>query len=202
MTVRPYDPSDLDDLVEVCIGTADNGSDATGLLDDDLLWAELYLLPYLERHPDLAFVVEDDRGRAHGYIVATDDTDAFEAWFRDEWWPPRRAAYAASRDQNQADLVASADSRAPGVWAHEGTHPAHLHIDLLPDAQGKGWGTTLISYLAVALGHRGVPGVHAVASAENVGAAAFYPKAGFEELTAPQGSRAFGLDLQRDPAST
>lgn len=195
MSIRGYEPRDLEDLVEVCVRTADVGGDATGMLDDDWLWAEIYLLPYLERHPELAFVAQNDDGRAVGYVIGTDDTDAFDAWFAETWWPPRRAAYAGSANPRQRDLVASADARAAGQWAHASAYPAHLHIDLLPEAQGWGLGRTLIGRLADAIAARGVPGVHAVASADNAGAVAFYPRLGFVELDAGPGARAFGLEL-------
>ena len=194
MSIRTYEPRDLEDLVEVCVRTADVGGDATGMLDDDRLWAEIYLLPYLERHPDLAFVAENDAGRAIGYVIGTDDTDAFDAWFAGAWWPSRRAAYAGSANPRQRDLVASADARRAGS-ALTVAYPAHLHIDLLPETQGKGMGRALISRLADALAARGVPGLHAVASADNAGAVAFYPRLGFVELDADPGARAFGLDL-------
>lgn len=192
MTLRGYEPRDLEDLVEVCIRTADVGGDATGMLDDDRLWADIYLLPYLERHPELAFVVENDTGRSIGYIVATDDTDAFDAWFRESWWPQHRAAYTGSANPRQRDLVSSADARRAGS-ALAGAYPAHLHIDLLPEAQGQGWGRILIRRLVEVLAGAGVVGVHAVASADNSGAAQFYPRLGFEELEADPGARAFGL---------
>lgn len=40
------------------------------------------------------------------------------------------------------------------------THPAHLHIDLLPRLQGQGWGRRLITELAMALHAAGAGGLH------------------------------------------
>ncbi|GGO63910.1 hypothetical protein GCM10010910_17570 [Microbacterium nanhaiense] len=194
MNIRGYEPRDLEHLVEVGVRTADVGGDATGMLDDDRLWAEIYLLPYLDRHPDLAFVAENGAGREVGYIIGTDDTDAFDAWFARTWWPSRRAAYSGSANPRQRELVASADARRAGS-AFANAYPAHLHIDLLPETQGKGMGRMLIARLADALAARGVRGLHAVASADNAGAVAFYPRLGFVELDADPGARAFGLDL-------
>lgn len=85
--IRPYRPTDRAALYEICVKTADAGADATGVLSDDSLWGDLFAVPYAERHPDLAWVVESDDERTIGYIVATDDTDAFYTWFREEWWP-------------------------------------------------------------------------------------------------------------------
>ncbi len=85
--IRPFQPGDEAALSEICLKTADAGADATGIFADDDLWGEVFVLPYVARHSDLAFVVETDDGRVAGYIVGTDDTREFEDWFAGEWWP-------------------------------------------------------------------------------------------------------------------
>lgn len=191
--LRPFRPGDETAIAEVCVRTADDGADATGLLDDDALWPAVFALPYVARHPDLAFVAEVD-GRVVGYVVGTDDTAAFEEWFRREWWPAAGARWARPGAGRQAEVLAYADARG-AAGEHAGEHPAHLHIDLLPEAQGRGLGRLLIETFAEALRARGVPGVHLVASAANEGAVAFYPRVGFVPLASDEGSRAFGMRL-------
>jgi ribosomal protein S18 acetylase RimI-like enzyme len=61
-------------------------------------------------------------------------------------------------------------------------HPAHLHIDLLPSAQGRGLGRELIEWLCEELAGRDIPGVHLGVSADNTGAIVFYERLGFETL--------------------
>ncbi len=61
-------------------------------------------------------------------------------------------------------------------------YPAHLHIDLVPAAQGHGWGRRLIDTLREALAADGVPGVHLGYAVSNTDAAAFYRRLGFREL--------------------
>ncbi len=61
-------------------------------------------------------------------------------------------------------------------------YPAHLHIDLLPAAQGQGWGKKLIGRLRSELADVGVPGVFAALDAENATARGFYERIGFTEL--------------------
>ena len=85
--IRPFQHGDEPAIAEVCLKTADDGVDATGIFDDDAIWAEIFVLPYAARHPDLAYVVETDDGRVAGYLVCTPDTEAFEQWFATEWWP-------------------------------------------------------------------------------------------------------------------
>lgn len=192
--IRPFAAGDEPALADICLLTADHGEDATGILSDDAIWAEIFVLPYVARHPDLAFVVEGDDGRARGYIVCAPDTDAFGAWFRDEWWP----AFADSRprpaDRGARDGIlehAYAQGASASPFAAE--FPAHLHIDLLPELQGQGWGRRLIESLTEELRSRGVPGLHLEASVDNAGALAFYPRVGF--LPIPDAPGAFGMRL-------
>lgn len=194
--IRSFRPGDESALAEICLRTADAGGDATGIFEDDDIWAHVWVLPYLERHPDLAFVVEDG-GVVAGYVVATPDTDAFERWFHDEWWP-RHAHRWPKPDRNVTPqdgtlLYAYGRGEKPEPYAAE--FPAHLHIDLLPRAQGKGAGRRLIETLFAALRERGVPGLHLVASAGNTGAMAFYTRIGLAPLPSPAGARAYGVTL-------
>ncbi|MGK3951279.1 GNAT family N-acetyltransferase [Microbacterium sp. I2] len=196
--IRPFHPGDEPALAEVCLRTADAGADASGVLDDDDLWAEIFVLPYVERHPDFAFVVEAEHGRVVGYIVSAPDTAAFEAWFETQWWPRHAARWPepGADDSRQAGILRYAYGRRGAQAQPFGEeYPAHLHIDLLPEAQGMGLGRQLIARLELALRGAGVRGLHLVASAENSGAIAFYPRVGFEPLASPDGTQAFGKVL-------
>ncbi|MBB2975243.1 NAD dependent epimerase/dehydratase family enzyme/ribosomal protein S18 acetylase RimI-like enzyme [Microbacterium endophyticum] len=194
--LRSYRPTDDEALAEVCLRTADAGADATGLLPDDDLWAEIFVLPYVARHPDLAFVVVDDDDRAIGYIVGTDNTREFEEWFASEWWPRFAdrwpAPDAAAESTRETDILRYAYNLRPGSDPHGGTYPAHLHIDLLPGAQGQGWGRFLITAFTAVLRERGIAGVHFAANAENSGALAFYDRLGFDRLDSERGEQVFG----------
>jgi len=195
--IRPFRPGDEPALSEICLRTADAGSDATGIFEDDAIWGHIWALPYVERHPDLAFVVEDENGTPMGYVVATDDTDGFEEWFRTQWWPrfanrwPKPEAEVTRQDGTL--LYAYGRGEKPERYAAD--FPAHLHIDLLPQAQGQGAGRRLIETLFAALRERGVGGLHLVASAENTGAMAFYTRLGFAALPSSPGSSAYGMRL-------
>ncbi|MFG6504611.1 GNAT family N-acetyltransferase [Microbacterium sp. P05] len=196
--IRPFRPGDEAALAEVCVRTAWAGADGTGRYSDDAIWPEIFVLPYVARHPDLAFVVETGDGRVAGYIVGASDTRAFEAWFREEWWPPRAVRWQhpgpddTSAEAGTLRYAAARGGEEDPVWAQ---YPAHLHIDLLPELQGEGWGRRLIDTLVEALRAEGVTGLHLVASADNAGALAFYPRVGFHPLPSPEGVQVFGRAL-------
>ncbi|MDP3951904.1 GNAT family N-acetyltransferase [Microbacterium sp.] len=193
-SIRPYRADDRSALLEICLKTADAGGDATGMFSDDDLWGLLFAVPYSERHPDLCWIVEADDGRAIGYIVATDDTDAFEQWFRDEWWPQfaERFPRPDAAESPEEKMIEYGYRRGPGQNPNTEQYPAHLHIDLLPETQGQGLGRRLIETLFAELRRRGVKGLHLGMNPANEGAAAFYERLGMERLPADEGSRSYG----------
>ncbi len=64
-----------------------------------------------------------------------------------------------------------------------GEYPSHLHIDLLEEAQGRGYGRRMLESVMDGLRKRGSPGAHLGVSMLNESALGFYRRLGFEELT-------------------
>ncbi|ORX40320.1 N-acetyltransferase GCN5 [Kockovaella imperatae] len=204
LTIRPFRSGDEPSLAKICCETGNNGKDGTGLLSDDRLWGDIWVLPYVKRDPQLAWVVEDLDGQVIGYTVGTDDSDAFNQWYKESWWPAESKKYerpptssgGPSREQTFFKIADETGSTPLNSSLRE--YPAHLHIDLLPPAQGKGLGRKMIRTLLQAMQDRGIKGVHLGASAENHSACAFYQKIGFGEVpTQDKGSRIFVWDLTK-----
>lgn len=97
--------------------------------------------------------------------------------------------------ERQQELLRYGDGRGPGNEKQAVEYPAHLHIDLLPVVQGGGVGRRLIATLLDELRRRGVRGVHLGVDPQNVGAAAFYERLGFERLPSPEGSVRYGIRI-------
>lgn len=187
--IRPYRPDDRAAVAHVCLKTAAGGADATGVYSDDTLMPEVYALPYVEYAPDLAFVVEDDDGRVGGYVLGVADTAVFIDWYAREWAPGFRARHpspgsptAHQPGYTEAQLITDGGDAERMRIAELDAYPAHLHIDLLPGLQGRGFGRRLIATLRAELAHRGVPAVHLGLDPANVRARAFYERLGFHEL--------------------
>lgn len=182
MTIRRARPDDLAALRAVCVLTGDNGGDATEQWSDDGLLPDIYLEPYL-RYPDgLGWVVDEGAG-AVGYLVAVAGTDAFARWWAWAWTPVfvERHGAVAPRE-GERDLYDQA--LHPGALVEpevDAGFPAHLHIDLLPAVQGRGYGRALMRALGEELVARDVPGVWLGVSTGNPGAIAFYRRLGFDE---------------------
>src|SRR5690606_4384619 len=104
-----------------------------------------------------------------------------------ERWPEPAAEHT-----RQDGILRYAYARRGGAEPYGDRYPAHLHIDLLPEAQRQGLGRALIDTLIDALRGRGVAGLHLAASIGNTDAIAFYPRVGFPPLPSHPGVQAFG----------
>jgi ribosomal protein S18 acetylase RimI-like enzyme len=195
--VRPYDPADLDRLYEICLRTGASGEDASDLVADPRLFGELYAAPYGVLEPEHAFVVDDGAGRAVGYALGALDTRAFEARCEAEWWPDLRARHPLGSGGTDLDelLIAMLHARHLADDDVVAGHPSHLHIDLLPEAQGGGWGRRLMEVMHGALRAAGSPGVHLGVSARNHRALGFYAHLGYEPLSTNDLSHTLGVRL-------
>ena len=206
LTARPavevdrYRPADRDDLYAVCLRTGDAGEDATGLYADGDLLGHLYLGAYLALEPELARVLRRADGTAVGYCVATADTRAFERRCEESWWPALRTRYpapAADDESPDAGLVRAIHhpARADAPWLDR--FPAHLHVDLLPEAQGGGAGRRVLEAVLDAVAATGVSGIHLGVGGRNVRAIGFYEHLGFRTLEHHPWGLTMGMALPR-----
>ncbi len=185
-TVRPYRPEDLNALYDICLKTGDTGEDATDLYRDPKLLGHLYAAPYATLEPDLTFVLADDEGVC-GYILGAFDSRVFYERLGREWFPGLRERYPEPggdpktwiRDERLIKQFYKDDSDDDALPKD---YPSHLHIDLLPRAQGSGNGRTLMETFLEALQAKGSPAVHLGTSPQNLRAERFYKKMGFIEL--------------------
>jgi len=192
-TIRPATTADHAQIARICLLTGATGTDATGLFSTDTTLADVYATPYLHGPGGFALVWDVD-GEARGYVLGTSDTRAFQRWFSDEWWPTRAAMHPPRAD-GDAWLLPEAANPERMLIRQLDTYPAHLHIDLLPDVQGRGAGRALIDAATRLLGERGAPGVHLVAEKANTGAQAFYPRVGFTAIHEDDAVVTFARDL-------
>jgi ribosomal protein S18 acetylase RimI-like enzyme len=195
-TIRPAEPSDLGAMYDICFRTSAAGDEPTGdEAPDPQLLGHHYVGPYLALEPDLAFVAVDEAG-VGGYVVGTADTRAFEARLEVEWYPPLRQEYPeGTGDGYDAILVALLHHVVTAADDVVATHPAHLHIDLLPRLQGRGVGRRLMDTMHDACRARGATGLHLGVSPQNRRAVGFYRHLGYEVLREDDFSVTLGLDL-------
>ncbi|MFB6841035.1 GNAT family N-acetyltransferase [Streptomyces sp. NPDC056361] len=186
--VRRYRSSDRVELAEICVKTAHEGKDSSAIYPDPELMPTIFAYPYVEMEPGFAFVLDDGAGRAVGYVLGAPDTAGFAKRFRTEWLPLVAQRFPApdAASDDAADVMAGLLHAPERMVLDELTaYPAHLHIDLLPGWQGRGYGRALMNTLLTALHEHGVPAVHLCMVRANTAARAFYDRLDFQPLAVP-----------------
>ncbi|MEO3785976.1 GNAT family N-acetyltransferase [Actinocorallia sp. B10E7] len=183
MAIREFRPGDEAAVYDICLRTGASGEDATHLYADPELLGHVFAGPYLRLCPEFASVV-DEGGEVLGYILGAPDTRGFETRCEAEWWPPLRERYPdpvspATPDERMMRAIHHFHP-APDAIVEE--YPSHLHIDLLPQTQGKGYGRRLMERLRDQLRRSGSPGLHLGVSPANTRAVGFYEALGLTRV--------------------
>ncbi|MFJ7244646.1 GNAT family N-acetyltransferase [Kitasatospora sp. NPDC098652] len=182
--IRPYRPEDRGAVFDICMRTAEAGGDARGSYRDQDLLPNIFAAPYTELEPDLAFVLDGGAGPV-GYVLGTSDTPRFVREFRRTWLPvvADRHPLPAGEPTTPDEVMTALLHRPERMLVPEvADYPAHLHIDLLPDYQGRGHGRALLTELFAALAGAGAARVHLAMVTANTAARAFYDRMGFHEI--------------------
>ena len=169
-SIRPYQPRDRERLRAICLATASPRVYENRRLREWILL--MYNDYYTAREPAHCFVAVDGTDTPLGYILCAPDYGRYRRRFLPYLLPIARRSGAAARRW----LL------HPGERTYAGDYPAHLHIDLLPEAQRQGLGRRLMDTLIVHLQALGVPGLMLGCALDNAGANAFYAACGFRRL--------------------
>lgn len=201
---RPATQADAPALSRICLLTGDAGSSAEHLFSRPELIGLVYAEPYVFMSNTLGFVLctsdQDGSGgeRVVGYILCALDTQTYEAELREKWWPALRQQYPTSISEGTPDdikyinMFARPPSTDPLLAE---AYPAHMHIDLLPETQRKGWGRRMVALLVDEIQSRGGKKIHLGIDPRNETARQFYLKIGFKSLAEFDGCD-FGLDIE------
>lgn len=185
--IRLARPDDQRGTYHVCLKTGDNRKDGERLYADDPdALARIFVGPYLAFEPELSLVLEDDHGIC-GYALAALDSRRFYARYEAEWRPglcdrfpePQGDPTGWTPPQHVHYSYHHPDYFCPEPYD---LYPSHVHIDLLPRAQGCGYGRRMMEQLMGALAQRGSPGAHLGVGLLNRRAVRFYERLGFEAL--------------------
>jgi ribosomal protein S18 acetylase RimI-like enzyme len=143
--------------------------------------------------PKTCFVLDDGNGRVVGYCIGAADTSSFAQHWRDVFTPtvdrnlvPAPGVISSDPLMERDDIkvfrhaVHNADCSMLQSWPKTlNKYPAHLHINILPEYQRKGYGTVLIDAFFAAVKSMGAKGVHLDMVQQNITARAFYERMGF-----------------------
>ncbi len=181
MGIRKCTEKDRAAMQNICLETAND----YWKTNDDIKEAvvEVFCNYYLDEEADHCFVTTNEADEAVGYILCAPDYETYYKKFTER----------IGKSKNEITKKVGAQSAEdPKDFAKD--YPAHLHIDLLPCAQGHGEGRKLIETLCEHLKSIGVKGVMLDVGADNTGAIAFYKKVGFTVLQENEGGLIMGKE--------
>ncbi|KAK6506612.1 hypothetical protein TWF481_005069 [Arthrobotrys musiformis] len=193
--VRLADPvKDAGPLFDVCKKTV---GPALRAGTPNLIAPYIWNVPYLRLCPEFCFSVDDGAGNAVGYVICAPNTPEFVVKWREEYLPIL---------ETLDPLLKKPEMDPPADWGKDLTlgvlqllynpedmlhaacprlveeYPAHLHIDILPEYQRKGFGKKLMEALWDKLRDAGVVGVHLVMEGKNFNAERFYMAIGYSRF--------------------
>lgn len=178
-TVRKARKSDLENVEYVCRMTA--GEDAIADEAVGKAISKTYSTYYIRECTDTCFVLADDNDKAVGYVLCETDYRRFRKAFRKVDVP---VVYSILRKMGILAWLLPVPYTFFGI-----KYPAHLHIDILPEYQNKGYGGILIKTLFEELESKGIKGVMLTADSHNTGAIRFYERLGFKTLVKSEAIR-------------
>lgn len=184
MEIRRFATTDRERLLELFKAVSD-GSPVASLWGHPESEADVYLVPYMDAEPESVFVA-DDGGQLVGYLVGSvsDENLPSESARMEQAMKRHKLFYRpqavqfflrASMDMLGAQLRRRpmADDFSDARW------PAHLHIDVTPQARGTGAAQRLMEAFLAHLDEAGVQGCHLQTQLENVRAVRFFRRFGF-----------------------
>lgn len=196
-TIRSYTQRDHNAVYDICLQTGNSGKGAAHLYNDPKLLGHLYAGPYVVMEPESAFIL-DNGNNACGYILGTVDSDSFYKKMDSQWFSHLRDQYTdplGDRSSWTKDEQIIHQIFHPETPKQFPDYPSHLHIDLLPVAQGQGLGNKLMDHFMDYLKSQGSPGVHLGLGIKNERAFYFYKKYGMKELDRNDDTIYMGLNF-------
>jgi ribosomal protein S18 acetylase RimI-like enzyme len=183
--IRSFEPADRAAVRHICFVTGYMGDPIAWAWPDPESFADLFTGYYTDREPESALVVESE-GRVVGYLLGCRDSTRVGMPAAMVGRHLVRRGLAVRRGtagivwRAAADLVAELARRGRlDAELADPRWPAHLHIDLLPEARGGGVGRRLVATWFETLRREEVAGCHLGTWAENAGAIAFFESVGF-----------------------
>lgn len=181
--IREYRHEDRNFVQDICIETASenlkNGEEKKNLL---LL---RYCNFYIEKCPDTCFVAENC-GKPVGYVLCCPNSVFFKKEF------PKFLKKSGNLSFSQ-QIQCFGDALV--YLPYRKSYPAHLHIDILPEARRKGNGKKLIDALSKKLKEQGKCGVMLAVSESNTNAIKFYKALDFKIILHFSGTYLLGKKL-------
>lgn len=192
--IRKYIDTDFEQVLNICYKTGYMGKNlkGTGKFDDRKLFSYFFCSYYLFYEKEHCFVAvdSDHDNRVVGYIIGAANTKKQITMFiiKMSWRIGLRLLYTLFKYPSTLKSIRNilknkTYKHIPKNFYNE--YPAHLHINLLPEYQGKSIGTLLLSAFENHIRNNpdsSKKGIHLKTSNINSKAVKFYTKNGYTKL--------------------
>jgi ribosomal protein S18 acetylase RimI-like enzyme len=183
LSIRPFAATDRAAVREIACATGFMGEPADWFWRHRESFADIWTSYYTDIEPESCWVATEG-GQVMGYLTGCVDTARAPSPARAVTRQMLRHAllfrpgtagffWRSIRDVIRSPAIPSGELDDPR-W------PAHLHVDLLPEARGRGAGAALMRAWWERLESLGSPGCHLGTLAENRAAIAFFERCGFQ----------------------
>ncbi|WP_034520229.1 GNAT family N-acetyltransferase [Actinomadura rifamycini] len=186
MEIRTFTEDDRAELREL-FARAGEGAPTESLWGHADSEAEIYLAPYIDHESESLFLAVSE-GRLVGYLTGCEDTSAFPGEDELLMRAVRKHRLLFRREplaffaRSMADMAGAAVRRRPTAKTFDDSRwPAHLHINVAPEARGTGAADGLVNAWLDRLRATGSPGCHLQTLTENTRAVRFFRRMGFTE---------------------
>ena len=192
--IRQGELSDLPYIYEVCLKTGLGGSDASEQLEDRYMIGLYFAAPYFHYELVSCFSLIY-KHKPVGYIIGVVDTSKYYNWMNEVWLPELRTKFPAEmKIRNDFEkFLHDFVHKDCIIYDFLEDYPSHLHIDILPVGQKKGFGKKLMNVFIDHLKQKGSRGLHLALGEDNTNALAFYNNIGFKELKREPGTVYMGI---------
>jgi len=205
--IEPMRRTDAPAVRRICVATCWMGDYRPEVLADEQIWADYWTRWFTDRQRQHSWVVRRScDGQVVGYLTGTPDERRFHRYV--PWLLPR-FAWRLLAPKAKRGLADSAAKRPPGCSAQNlpdpllrrmalrnairsviraetgiparlmAAYPATWHVDLLPEARGRGLGAALLDLFIARMRQLGVPGLHAQPMSINTAIIALLDRKGF-----------------------
>lgn len=182
--LRLYQPADRAAVRQLAGDTAFFGDPVEHFFDAREVFLDAFANYYTDVAHHYLWVAYDD-GALVGYLMGCPDTAAYYGWYRDN---VKQVLGGVLRGRYRGVFTRKSLGY---IWRYFrvrlppldlSPYPAHLHINTRAGRRGQGVGGALMQAYLAQLRNENIPGVHLETSSENVIAAPWYERLGFQLL--------------------
>ena len=185
MEIKKYEEKYRTDVQDICIMTGPASAATDRKVHDYIV--NMYCNYYIDNQAENCFVLVDENDKARGYILCCESYKEFRTGIKKYMKIIRKTGLMNTIESYGETLCNALFSR---------NYPAHMHIDIDYELNGKGYGSKMITMLFEHLKVKGVRGIMLVVGAGNTEAIGFYKKHGFSAKIKAFGAVVMVKDLR------